>query len=506
LTETTSLISVNHPFKLGSGSIGKVLPGRDLKLAEDGEILVRGAGVSTAYVSNGEMKTVTREDGWYGTGDLGAIDASGNLYFKGRKKEVLVTPAGMNVYPGDLEAVLRQQPEVRDCVAIGIDRDGNAEPCAVLILREGSRDPAAVVARANESLAEYQRMNCWFLWPEQDFPRTSTQKPRTNVIRDRVLERQVQPPENAASGGELADLVRQIAGKKQASGITVTEAYDGGLNLTSLERVELMSAVEDRFQIDLSEVKFASARTVRDLEQIIQGEQFERCEYHYPAWTLAWPARWLRIAAYYTLIRPAVFLLGWPRIAGGENLLGVHGPVLVISNHIDDVDPGFIMTALPPRLRHRLATATGGEALELLHSPDESKGWLSKAFDRLQWTLGVLLLNLFPLPRAAGFRRSFNYAGEAIDRGYSILVFPEGHHTTDGHVRPFRAGIGLLANNLKVPIVPMRIDGLFEVKKAGRKFAWPGTIRVRIGTPIQFSEADDPQWIADLLQRKVEEL
>jgi long-chain acyl-CoA synthetase len=118
----------------------------------------------------------------------------------------------------------------------------------------------------------------------------------------------------------------------------------------------------------------------------------------------------------------------------------------------------------------------------------------------------VLLLNLFPLPRAAGFRRSFNYAGEAIDRGYSILVFPEGHHTTDGHVRPFRAGIGLLANNLQVPIVPMRIDGLFEVKKAGRKFAWPGTIRVRIGTPIQFSEADDPQWIADLLQRKVEEL
>jgi long-chain acyl-CoA synthetase len=506
LTETTSLISVNHPFKLGSGSIGKVLPGRELKLAEDGEILVRGAGVSTAYVSNGEMKTVARDDGWYGTGDLGAMDAAGNLYFKGRKKEVLVTPAGMNVYPGDLEAVLRQQPEVRDCVVIGIDRDGNAEPCAVLILRERNQDPAAVVARANESLAEFQRMNCWFLWPEQDFPRTSTQKPRTNAIRERVLAGQTRPLGTVGGSGDLAELIREVAGKKPGSRISTNAAWDTDLNFSSLERVELMGAIEDRFQVDLSEVKFASAKTVRDLEEIIRGEQVERVKYHYPGWALAWPLRWLRIAAYYILIRPAVLLLGWPHIEGKENLRGVRGPVLVISNHIDDVDPGFIMSALPAHLRHHLATAAGGEALELLHSPDESTGWFGKIFNRLEWALGVALLNLFPLPRAVGFRRSFTYAGEAVDRGYSILVFPEGHHTTDGQIRPFRAGIGLLAKNLKVPIVPMRIDGLFEVKKAGRKFAWPRTIRVKIGAPIRISEVYDPQTIADALRRKVEEL
>ena len=120
--------------------------------------------------------------------------------------------------------------------------------------------------------------------------------------------------------------------------------------------------------------------------------------------------------------------------------------------------------------------------------------------------LGVSLLNLFPLPREAGFRESFTYAGECVDRGYSVLVFPEGHHTADGKMLPFRAGIGLLANNLQIPIVPMRIDGLFERKKAGKKFAWPGQITVKIGTPVQFPPDSDPGRVARELQAAVQEL
>ncbi len=114
LTETTSIISVNHPFRLGKGSIGKVLAGREVKLAPDGEILVRGSGVATGYWTGQELQPIAGEEGWYGTGDLGELDAEGNLFFKGRKKDVIVTPAGMNVYPEDLEAALRRQPEVKD--------------------------------------------------------------------------------------------------------------------------------------------------------------------------------------------------------------------------------------------------------------------------------------------------------------------------------------------------------------------------------------------------------
>ncbi len=158
LTETTSIISVNHPFRLGKGSIGKVLAGREVKLAADGEILVRGSGVAAGYWTGHEPQPMADEEGWYGTGDIGELDAQGNLYFKGRKKDVIVTPAGMNVYPEDLEAALRRQPEVKDCVVIALPRDGNAEPCAVLILRASDIDPEPVVMRANETLAEYQRM------------------------------------------------------------------------------------------------------------------------------------------------------------------------------------------------------------------------------------------------------------------------------------------------------------------------------------------------------------
>jgi long-chain acyl-CoA synthetase len=117
--------------------------------------------------------------------------------------------------------------------------------------------------------------------------------------------------------------------------------------------------------------------------------------------------------------------------------------------------------------------------------------------------LGVSLLNLFPLPREAGFRQSFAYAGQAVDRGYSVLVFPEGRHTVDGKMNPFRAGIGLLANNLNIPVLPMRIVGLFEVKQAGRKFARPGKIGVRIGRPIKFAPGSDPAQIARDLQNAV---
>ena len=174
LTETTSLISVNHPFRLGKGSIGKVLPGREVRLAEDGEILVRGGGVASGYWDGNEARKVSDEplsdaQGWYRTGDIGALDDAGNLYFKGRKKEVIVTPGGTNVYPDDLEAALRQQPEVKDCVVVGIERGGNAEPCAVVILRDDT-PLEEVVQRANQSLAEYQRIRMWMEWPQEDFP------------------------------------------------------------------------------------------------------------------------------------------------------------------------------------------------------------------------------------------------------------------------------------------------------------------------------------------------
>jgi len=510
LTETTSLISVNHPFRLGKGSIGKVLPGREVKLADDGEILVRGGGVTSGYWDANNKQTssaqkVSDDEGWYRTGDIGALDDAGNLYFKGRKKEVIVTPGGTNIYPDDLEAALRRQPEVKDCVVVGIERGGNAEPCAVVILRDES-DVEAPVQRANQTLAEFQRMKMWMRWPEEDFPRTNTQKPRRNLIRDTaqayLLQNRAQP---GSTNGPLAELLTRVSGRP-TSALRADASLDSDLGLSSLDRVELLSAVEDRYQIDLSETRFSSVRTVGDLERMLRGESTPGPGFHYPSWTLSRSVNWLRIAAHYLLLRPAIILLGWPRIEGREHLRGVRGPLLVVSNHVGDVDGGFILTALPARFRHRLATAAGGEALEASRTPPPDRNIFLRAYDRLQWFLGVTLLNLFPLPREGGFRRSFAYAGQAVDRSYSVLVFPEGRHTTDGKMNPFRAGVGLLAANLAIPVLPMRIDGLFELKQAGRKFAAPWKITVRIGKPMQFESGTPPEEIAARLQQAVSSL
>jgi long-chain acyl-CoA synthetase len=239
---------------------------------------------------------------------------------------------------------------------------------------------------------------------------------------------------------------------------------------------------------------------------MLQGELPARARYHNPAWVQRWPVTWIRTLVHYLLLRPSVFILGWPKIIERENLNGVRGPVLVICNHIDDVDVGFILTALPARFRHKLTTATGGEALQALRTPPASRNVLLRVYDRVAWLLGVSLLNLFPLPRQAGFRESFAYAGESVDRGYSVLVFPEGRHTIDGEMFPFRSGVGLLANNLRIPIVPMRIDGLFELKLARRRVARPGQVRVHIGKPVRFPYDSDPAWIAGQLQEIVKRL
>jgi long-chain acyl-CoA synthetase len=509
LTETTSLISVNHPFHLGKGSIGKVLPGRELKLADDGEILVRGGGVAPGYWKGGRTEATTEGDGWYRTGDIGGLDAEGNLYFKGRKKDVLVTPAGMNVYPEDLEAALRKQPEVRDCVVVGLERGQNAEPCAVLIVRDGA-DAASAVKHANESLAEFQRIRDWFVWTDSDFPRTSTGKPRVNVIREMIQSQREGASAGPISTSPLAELIAKISGRP-APNLASDASLEDDVHLTSLERVDLLSALEDRYQIDLNETRFSATRTVGDIEKLIAtgtagDKPAQRARYDYPRWALWCPTRWIRTLAYYLLVRPAIMLLGWPWIEGRENLKGVRGPILVICNHIDDVDVGFVQTALPARFRHWLATATGGEALQILRTPPPERGRFLRAYDRVKWALGVALLNLFPLPREAGFLKSFSYAGECVDRGYSVLVFPEGHHTTDGKLRPFRAGVGLLANQLLLPVVPLRIHGLFEIKHSGRKFALPGQIRIRIGKPIRFEPDMDPKKIAEQLQTAVENL
>jgi long-chain acyl-CoA synthetase len=501
LTETTSLISVNHPFRLGKGSIGQVLAGREVKLSEDGEILVRGDNIAASYHQEGEFRPVVADEGWFHTGDVGTLDEKGNLYFKGRSKNVIVSPEGMNIYPQDLESALRRQHEVRDCVVIGIDHDGNAAPCAVLILRDKDLDPMPAVQRANETLAEFQRIRYWLVWPDEDFPRTPTQKPQFSRIKEVAGRQLAGHGDRKAADGVLADLIEEISGRT-VDRIAHNADLTKDLNLSSIERVELLSALEDRLQMDLDESLFTAANTVRELEDLLK-QPAQRSNFRYPRWAQRAPVRILRLAVYYLLTWPATYLMAGPRISGRENLQGLRGPCLFISNHITQVDAGYILAALPARFRHWLAVAMHGEMIQDMRKPPAGMSISRKWVERLSYFLVTTLFNVFPLPQKSGYRESFTFAGESVDRGYSILVFPEGTRTRTGEMGPFRAGIGVLSMNLGIPVVPVRIDGLYPLKQAGKKFAPPGTVRVTIGVPVRYAKGADPTAIARDLEKRI---
>ena len=488
MTETAALVSVNHPFKQSRGSIGQLLPGHELKLDESGEILVRGASVSPGYwANNGAVNG--RADGWLRTGDVGELDANGNLFFKGRQKDVIVGAAGLNVYPEDLEAALDRQPEIKTSCVVAIEGARGSEPFAAIIPGLPEADIEAAVKRANSQLAEYQQIRRWSIWPEPDFPRTATHK----VLKREVSQRLESPSQNPSDLFSLSPATRLA-----------------DLQLDSLGRVELLSQLEDRYQVSLDEAAFTAATTVDDVQKMLRGEieAQSTTRYPYPNWPRSWPVKLIRFVLFYTIILPITYLMTRMSITGRENLNPISGPVLFIANHVTLGDHALVLAALPFHRRHRLAIAMEGELLRNWIRPPKG----TDLFTRLRWLAQYFLVNLFfrvfPLPKQSGFRRSFAYAGECIDRGESVLVFPEGTRAPRGqmHMCHFRPGIGILAQALQVPVVPIKLEGLYELKRRQQYFAASGMVRVRISPPITFTSDTEPSTIAGDLEQKFQTL
>jgi long-chain acyl-CoA synthetase len=510
MTETTSLISLNHPFRSSRGSIGRVFPGMEVRVGEDGEILVRGENVATAYRQGGAYHSLAETDGWFRTGDVAEKDTEGRLYFRGRKKNVIVTSAGMNIYPEDIEKALRAQPGVRDCVVVGVERVQGDEPYAVLLMNANASDVSKAhalraVDAANRGLAEFQRVRQWMIWPELDFPRTPTQKPIVRKIREAAMRARRADGGNGVGGDSMSQLIAQITGRNVVAH-SPDASFEKDLGLSSLDRVELMSALEERYQVDLNGAQFQDLKTVKQLENLLATGAAEKVRYPYPMWPQNGLVTTFRLFIYYLLAWPATYLLAAPRIRGRENLRGVKGPVLVIANHVTYLDIAWVLPALPMRLRHRLATAMRGERLAEMRRPPASMGFFARSLDRLNYFLVCSLFNVFPLPKQAGFLQSFHFAGDLVDRRWSILVFPEGVTSEGGKMAAFRGGIGLLARQLNVPVVPMYLDGLFPLKRANRILVRPGQVRVTIGKPVEFSPEQDAADITRVLEQRVREL
>jgi len=565
LTETAPAITITHPFKIRHGSVGQPLPGAEIRLATDGEILVRGANVSPGYYRNPQATQQSfAEDGWLRTGDLGKFDAEGNLIFVGRKKDVIVTADGLNVYPEDVERVLRAQPGVKEAAVVGRETGptlgGRRTLVHAVVVPETGAGPAkleAAVARANERLEPHQRIRGYSVWPQPALPQTvSTHKlQRAAVaawvnrgeaafgIRDSGFAEEDRDSQKAAAGWPLssanpetripnpvADFLAQLGVARDR--IKPEARLSEDLGVSSLDRVELLTWLEAQGTFVDGE-RFTQARTVADLESAIGVGVREsgvgsresgpkavgdaRLPITHsdlavlsdsrlptpnspppspePRWPRSWPARAFRFAAERLLIFPLLRTYVRTEVVGAEKLARLAGPVLWVSNHQSLLDVPVILRALPARLRRGVAPAMGIDALRVGDVPDtaRSEAWLHFSRQRrapqgagpqLSETLTFLVRLFFNtyllLDDASGVQGALRQAGLLADEGFSTLIFPEGIRTPDGRVGRFRPGVGLMADRLHLPVVPLRLEGLYEIWAATARGPKRGRARVTI--------------------------
>jgi long-chain acyl-CoA synthetase len=461
MTETAALVSLNHPFHASQGSIGKVLPGREIRLGPDGEILVRGDTVSKSTWQNGKLQTQDSE--WLATGDLASQDDSGNLKFRGRKKEVIVTGSGLNIYPDDLEAALLRQPLIKAAAVVEVDGD----PFAALILREPG-DAGAAVRAANEELAGFQQIRKWAIWPEPDFPRTSNGK---------ILRREVAAAQKGAAPKMLSGILERITGK-------AADSQD--LQLDSLGRVELQSAIESQLGVEIDDAAYSQVNTLGDLRGLLSGsaKPEARDENLYPTWPWSRVQAAIRAAFIEVVMRPLVAILGNPLV--DRRSLTSAKPLLIVANHVSVYDVPLILYALPGPMRRRVAVAMAGEMILNFRKAKNLGNWFLDLCGPPAYLLITGLFNVFPLPQLANFRKSFAHAGRAMDRGYHVLVFPEGRRTPDRAMHPFQKGTGMLWKELGCDALPVYLGGM----STGKWFR-SGTLTVHVGQPIPFDPEKD---------------
>ena len=635
LTETSALVTLNHPFKTAQGSLGTPLPGRSLRVGAAGELEVKGEMVAAGIWREGrvvrrglvdkkttkqigedadrESDSVAEDEGWLATGDLASIDEDGRVHFLGRTGQRLVTAAGLNVYLQDVEGALEREPELQGVVVLGMPgAEGGEEPAAVVVARGGLSRAGAAVERANMSLAEHQRVRQWWLWPGLELPRTATGKVQRKTVetwaREQVasgVRRAGSPRPAGAPGSDVAVELLESVGARGGPGED-TARLDEDWGLDSMGRVALTAALEEQLEIAVGDGVGSQVQTLGDLRTLLyagagvlgagagglgageQGVGFEGGEmgvapqrpelpglnvsgsklarskvpgsklsglrtsrgatpalsvgaspassrsavslrgaetprYSYPRWPWSAPVAGLRCLFIEGVLRPLVAFWGAPRVRSASPDLRKARPMLMISNHRTAMDVPLLLYALPFGMRHRVAVAMSGEMLagwEGSWNPQRMPAALEE--HRRWWGppaafLLKALLNVFPLPRTSGFRSSFAHAGRALDRGYHVLIFPEGRRAPEGAIERFKPGLGILVQEAFTPVLPLalRISAGGGWRTSGKRAeVWVGEpISDDLGSansvsvnPVSVNSGGGPERLTARLQEAVEAL
>ena len=522
LTEASPVVSVNHPFRAQAGTLGEAIGGQEIRIAEDGEILVRGDSIVTEYLEGGARRErVVDADGWFHTGDIGERDGKGRLVYRGRKKDVIVTADGMNVHPEDIESALTKEAAVRDAVVVPVGAVGAERIHAALILEDPATDPDRIVERVNRRLEPHQRIQSTSVWSEDDFPRTaSTFKTQRHKVAAALAGTARGAPSDGGQASGLDDILLTLTGRgKEQLGDERHLAED--LGLSSLQQIEMLTSLERHYGVELDEAGLASLETVGQVREWVERQSEghagsgagdtpashpRKRESQRPAVS---PPRWARrqpVAAMRGAMQRALFLPLFrhyiPLSVGGlRHLQDMDPPVIFAANHTSHLDTVALIAALPARWRAKLAPAARQQHFFPSGTPLSLR---RRSGLKVQYWLACGLFNAYPLSQDFGqIRETLRYTGELVEAGFCPLVYPEGRLSPDGGLQRFQPGIGLMAARLEVPVVPVHMCGLFEVMSEGDSWPRPGPVHVEFGPPIQPAQGEDYGGIAKRVEAAV---
>ncbi len=481
LSETAPVLTTNKMEKQLCGSVGWAVPGVELRL-ENGEVQAKGDNIFSGYYKNEiATKDSFTSDGWFRTGDIGVFDESGALVIKGRAKEVIVTGAGINVYPDELETVLLRTPGVRDGCVIGLDRGSGEEVHAVIIPDGSTRGLDEIVSEVNHSLDELHKITGFSLWPDTELPKTTTLKVQKFVVKKRLLEAGSGDDSSVGSADKLCVIIAQILGSP--SGDVREEAFlVADLGLTSIARLELANTIEQEYRMDLDEAAIGPQTRVSDIREMIAKREKTPQPKGLRLWTASEPIRFLRQLADSVFHSPLYKILVRLKPEGLEHITGLDRPVMFICNHISYLDQPTVLNAMPPKVRYKIATAAWAEFFLVNFDNPLMHLWKKIAFEYCS-----ILMGIFPLPQSSGFRATLQHMGRLVDKGNSLLLFPEGERTQDSGLLPFQKGLGVMVEELGIPVVPVAMIGLEKILPRGALWPKRGEVKVVFGQPIDFS-------------------
>src|SRR5581483_655447 len=459
---------------------GKPIKGVDVRLSAEGELHVKGPNVMRGYFDDPTRTREVLHHGWYSTGDLAHIDSEGNITLTGRARDLIVLPSGLNVWPSDVEDVLRKDPLVKDAAVVPVSTASGSLVLHAYLIGQGVGAGSAkeVAARCNRSLAVHQRVSTASWWADPDFPRTSTLKVRRHLLPLPSAGPDATKSEVGASvvNGAVAEAVAAAAGVPAVrSDQTLAE-----LGLDSLAMVELALSIEDKTAVMVDEGSLSADMTVAQLCELVEAPEpssSQPVSMTMPIWPYTW-GRWLRCLSWPIDLLYRHFVTE-TIVIGGDNLQSLPERVMFAGTHHGFGDMPLIKRALAETPAHRLARslviAMAGDLLA-------NAGWLGK--------YGVAAFGLFPLARSGNRQENLRLLLRIARRGNAIVIFPQGKHVKPEDEKlglpeaSFRSGAAVLAEALDATVVPFGVAGT-ECIIPPHDEEWHG--RTIVGIPLSLT-------------------